>query len=597
MNLQSLGRTLNLKRVLKTVSLLNTNTELKYLRAENARYKSIVHTAPIGHFTLDGNMQIVETNPVGAEFLGLSKTEPHPTSFLNYIVTDDHQSVEEKFSSAITGMDSTVDARVKVNNKLRPVTLYLSSPGPSANNNFRCHLAVLDLSEHKAAEENLRIARDSLHHVVNHDPLTRLPNRCGIKFQLQNALESTGQKKVALLLLDLDRFRQVNDPLGHQIGDKLLKAVADRLQSVVKREDIVGRLGGDEFAIVIRNITTVSEVSAIADKISTKLALPYNSVSNDIHLAASIGVGIYPDHTDNAKELICYADAALNQAKSRGRNRIQFYTEALNAMLTKRFKLERDLRFALCSSQFELYYQPQYDLRSSSVSGYEALLRWNHPTHGVVNPADFIEIAETTGLIEPLGEWILIEACQKLAELRTQNEDITMSVNVSAIQFAGGDLRKKIVSILASTGIPTKSLELELTESALLENADNSIKMLHDLKEAGIVLAIDDFGTGYSSFSRLQQLPVSRVKIDRSFVQDIPANQNNCAITRAIISVAHDLGIEVVAEGVETHKQALFLSEIGCDVLQGYYLGRPKSFEKIANRAAFKTVHKEAEPA
>lgn len=597
MNLRFISRSLKIKRVLDSAPALNANTELKRLRAENARYKSIVHAAPIGFFALDSKMQIVEVNPAGASFLGQSQKELLRVPFINFIETGNRVNVNDKFSLVLAGEDCRFSTTISIRKKPYPVILQLTALRPSVDKDFRCHLTILDLSEHKATEENLRVARDGLHYVAHHDPLTRLPNRCGIKLQLQAALDTIDKKKVALLLLDLDHFKQVNDPLGHQAGDELLKAVADRLVSTVKREDIVGRLGGDEFAIILKNITNVSDVSAMAENISTQLALPYESVSTDIHLAASIGICVAPDHSDNSKELICYADAAMNQAKSRGRNRIQYYTEALHAMLTKRFKLERDLRLALCNSEFELYYQPQYDLRLSTVSGYEALLRWNHPAHGIINPADFIEVAETTGLIEPLGEWILTEACHKLAELRVHNKDLTLSVNVSAKQFANGDLRKKVVDILSSTGIPAKFLELELTESALMENADHSTSMLEDLREIGVALAIDDFGTGYSSFSRLQRLPVTRVKIDRSFIQDIPANQNNCSITGAIISVAHDLGIEVVAEGVETHKQALFLSEIGCDVLQGYYLGRPQPFKKIANRAAFKTVQVEAEPA
>jgi len=452
MNLRSLSRTLKIKKGLLSSPALNVYNELRRLRAENARYKSIVQAAPIGLITLDSNMQIVEVNPAGASFLGQSQKELLRVPFVDFLNTDKRGNFAEKFSLVLQGEDCHINTTVRIQKKTYSVILHLSALEPSIHSDFRCHLTILDLSEHKAAEENLRIARDGLHHVAHHDSLTRLPNRCGTKLQLQNALDVSGEKKVAFLLLDLDHFKQVNNPLGHNTGDKLLKAVADRLQSVVKGEDIVCRLGGDEFAIIIKNITDISDVSDIAEKISTQLALPYKSVSTDIHLAASIGISVSPDHSDNSKELICFADAAMNQAKSRGRNRIQFYTEALNAMLTKRFKLERDLRFALCDSQFELYYQPQYDLRTSTVCGYEALLRWNHPYHGIVYPSDFIEVAESTGLIEPLGEWILTEACQKLAQLRVHNKDITLSVNVSAKQFASGDLRKKVVDIIAFPG-------------------------------------------------------------------------------------------------------------------------------------------------
>lgn len=594
---QSPGKTTRLRRMLLSRPALTRKAELKRLRAENARYKALVETAPIGYFTLDAKMCIVEINPTGARFLAAAKSELQHTPFLSFIKPEDQQHVVEEFARLSTRRNSTVNACLTIDNRTCPVTLQLTASESPLDRTFICQVAMIDLSEQKAAKENLRIARDGLQHVANHDPLTRLPNRCGFKDQLQSALNNSGKKKVALLLLDLDHFKQVNDPLGHQTGDKLLREVADRLLSSVKKIDTVGRLGGDEFAIIMKDINEVSEVAAIAEKISDQLALPYKSVSQDIHLAASIGISVYPVHTDNARELICFADAAMNQAKSRGRNRIQFYTDALNITLTKRFELERDLRIALRKSQFELYYQPQYDLKSGSVSGYEVLLRWNHPTRGIIGPENFIDVAEATGLIEPLGEWILAQACERLVELRAQNKNLKLSVNVSAKQFSKGDFRDKIVKILSRTRIPAESLELELTESALLENVEQSISTLEVLRQAGVSLAIDDFGTGYSSFSRLQQLPVSRVKIDRSFIQNIPTNQSNCCISRAMISVAHDLGIEVVAEGVETHQQALFLSEAGCDVLQGYYVGRPKAFNQMTNKARLRTVEETEEVA
>lgn len=441
--------------------------------------------------------------------------------------------------------------------------------------NFHFYIAVVDLSEHQATRDNLRIARDGLHHIANHDPLTRLPNRWGFIDQLQLAINEATDDKVVLLLLDLDHFKQINDPLGHQVGDDLLREVAKRLLSSVSENDTVGRLGGDEFGIILRQVAEVSDVYCSLEKISHSLAEQYNSTPHDIRLSASIGISMAPTDTSNAKQLLCYADAAMNDAKLRGRNCNQFYTPALNTTLTERFQLERDLHIAWRDSQFELHYQPQYDLRSRSVSGYEVLLRWNHPQHGLIGPSSFIRMVEDTGLIEPLGEWILKTACSKLVELRKTRKDIMFSINVSAKQFTKGDLHDKITKILKTTNLSANAIELELTESALLENFDQSLSILDDLREAGVALAIDDFGTGYSSFSRLQKLPVSRVKIDRCFVHDIPENQSNCAIVKAIISVAHDLGIEVVAEGVETYKHARFLNTVACDVLQGYYIGRP----------------------
>lgn len=593
MNLQSLSRNLPFRRVLGSRPAFTRKTELHRLRAENARYKTLVNSAPIGHFTLDANMRIVEANPAAISYLAIKDGELANESLLSYFCADSKDLVKNSLDELYHGEHRSATATVCIQNRLLPVALHLTALHAAIDEPHSYHVAMVDLTEHKATEQNLRIARDGLQHIAYHDPLTRLPNRSGFKNQLQKAINTSGNKKVALILLDLDNFKQVNDPLGHHAGDKLLREVAERLLSIVKNIDTVGRLGGDEFAIVLKDIDSVSQVSAIADKINNALAHRYTSVSQDIRLAASIGISVYPVHSDNAKELICYADAAMNQAKSRGRNRTQLYTTELNDTLIKRFELERDIRNALQKSQFELYYQPQYDLRTSSVTGYEVLLRWNHPQRGIVSPESFIEVAEESGLIEPLGEWILTESCKKLALLRRTDRNLKLSVNVSAKQFSKGDLREKIADTLKTYDLPAESLELELTESALFENVEQSVSMLHSLRDEGVALAIDDFGTGYSSFSRLQKLPVTRVKIDRSFVHDIPTNQSNCSIVSAIISVAHVLGIEVVAEGVESHKQALFLSEAGCDVLQGYYVGRPQAFDNIGKKAKLKNANRE----
>ncbi len=581
MKLRHFADSFSLSRILRSKPALLKTRELDQLRAENARYKALLDAAPIGHFTLDCEYRIIEVNPVGAMLLRCATKDLTLTPFISKIRSDDRIHVSDSISGTTVTGDCTVSTSLKIQNREVPVMLHVTTVNPSNNKDYRFHVAMLDLSEHHATQNNLRIARDGLQHVANHDPLTRLPNRCGLIEQLQSAVTASPNEKVALLLLDLDQFKQVNDPLGHQIGDQLLREVASRLLSTVSEADTVGRLGGDEFAIILKGISGVAEVARIAEKVSKTLEKRYFSATYDVHLSASIGISVYPDHTDNSKKLLSYADAAMNDAKHRGRNLIQFYTSALNTRLTQRFELERDLRIALSESQFELYYQPQLDLRTNSVSGYEVLLRWNHPQDGVIGPDSFIGIIEDTGLIDPVGEWILEEACRKLIQLRRTNNNIKFSINVSAKQLVKGDLKDKISAILENTGVPANAIELELTESALLENADHSLKILQDLRDAGVDLAIDDFGTGYSSFSRLQQLPVTRVKIDRSFVHDVPGNVNNATIAKAIIAVAHDLGIEVVAEGVETPQQASFLSDATCDVLQGYHVGRPCTFAQI----------------
>ena len=582
--LRSLAKRLPLNNVSLPRFKFPNDHELKRLRTENSRYKSQLDSAPTGHFTLDSKFYIVESNHSGAGLLNSLPATLYRTAFLDCVIASDRQRVSTKLSAVTQCGCTNITTALVSDNQIVPVSLHVTPAEMSADDDFTCHIAVEDLSKHKETEDSLRIARTGLQHIAHHDPLTRLPNRCGFTRQLQQALKNTGDRKVALVLLDLDDFKQVNDPLGHQIGDNILREISDRLLSCMRKTDVLCRLGGDEFAIILRSISAECEVSAIVEKIREKLTHKYLCTTYDIRISATIGISCFPDDATSARELFSNADAAMNQAKSFGKNSVQYYSSDLNAMLTERFVLERDLRVALHESQFELYFQPQYDLASNRISGYEVLLRWNHPHLGIVGPDAFIDCAEETGLIEPLGEWILRESCKRLVELRVSDENIRLSVNVSARQFNKGDLHQKISRILSINGVPANALELELTESALLENGDHSIEMLRDLSAAGVELAIDDFGTGYSSFSRLQQLPVSRVKIDRCFVQDIPNNKGNCAIARAIISVAHDLGIAVVAEGVETHEQVVFLSEAGCDILQGYYIGRPAPFERIHQR-------------
>ena len=594
MKLRSLKKPFSLSRFQSSAPWMLQNKEIRRLRAENARYKAFLNTAPIGYFTLDGELRVVESNQAATEQLEVATDKLYLSLFPSYVNSADRVQLLQIFSDVATdekGDAQTMRTTLVVQNRPVPVMLHISLA--STSNKHRFHVAMVDHSEYQATRDNLRIARDGLQHIANHDPLTRLANRWGFIDQLQLAINESTNGDVALLLLDLDHFKQINDPLGHQVGDDLLREVAKRLSSSVSKADTVGRLGGDEFGIILSNIKQLSAVNKTIEKIRASLADQYESTPHDIRLSASIGVSLAPTDTNNAKQLLSYADAAMNDAKLRGRNCTQFYTPALNTTLIERFQLERELNIAWRDSQFELHYQPQYDLRSRSINGYEVLLRWNHPQHGLIGPASFIQVVEDTGLIEPLGEWILKTACKKLVELRNTNKEMIFSINVSAKQFIKGDLHDKITKILASTGLPANAIELELTESALLENFDQSLTILDELREAGVSLAIDDFGTGYSSFSRLQKLPVSRVKIDRCFVHDIPENQSNCAIVKAIISVAHDLGIEVVAEGVETPKHARYLNTVGCDVLQGYYIGRPSVISLFNNTRNIQTDEKE----
>ena len=573
-------------------------TEMARLRTDNLKYKEMFESAPIGYFTLDQFLQITEVNAAAAQILGKRLQQVINTPFTVYASKEDRDALRTHVSSVIAGKSGKIKIRVICGaGKIVSVTLYSHPVRIAGKRGTYCQTAMMDISEHSAAEAQLRKAKDYLQHAATHDTLTKLPNRLYFNDQLNASLlraRRTG-KKVAVILMDLDRFKNVNDTLGHQVGDELLIEVAKRIQNAVRGFDTVARLGGDEFTVILEQISNTTEVSEIARVIGRELAKLFVLGTHEVSTAASMGVCIYPSDSLNTDEIIRFADAAMYRAKSMGRNNIQFFTTDLNAELFRKFTLENDLRTALRNDQFELFFQPQYDVRKKRIIGMEALLRWNHPTRGQITPDQFIDIAEDTGVIEDLGDWILEEACNRLGELRAQGHtELRVSVNLSARQFCQTNLQRRIVEILNVTNIPPELLELELTESSLLEDAGHSISTLKALRNIGVELSIDDFGTGYSSLSRLRRLPLSRIKIDRSFVSGLPLNQDDRAITKAIVSMAHELGMEVVSEGVETDAQKRYLQKINCDLLQGYHVGRPMRFDKLERMLNSRQVGEQA---
>ena len=595
MDFRSLFNALRLTRARTSRCADLANPELLRLRKENTELKSTIDFSQLGYVSVDSNAKVIATNHSAETLLGNSKNQLLNTTLYRYFSDSDLPHLQHVIQQATHGTATRLRTTAGGTDNCIPVMLYLC-PVKSQSRKI-CQITLVDLSEHKAAEDSLRIARNGLHHIASHDALTRLPNRVGFNDRLETTLIKAKNLKqqVAVMILDLDQFKRINEPLGHQTGDQLLKAVANRLKNCVPFGSDMGRLWGDEFAITVENINTHEEIACVAKEIQEQLAKPYFLGDHELITGASIGVGIYPEHASTAEGLIRAAGNALNVAKSEGRNRTQFFKSGLDNPVHQRFKLESDLRRDIRDDCFELYFQPQYDLSKRGIVSYEALLRWNHPQRGLLSPDSFIDLVEETGLIEPLGTWVMEEACTRFAQLKANGNPVErISVNVSARQFAKGDLCVKIKDILKKTGTPPQALEIELTESALIEDLSDSLEVLKQLRDIGVDIAIDDFGTGYSSFSRLQRLPVTRVKIDRTFIQDIPHNTSNESIVRAIISVAHELKMEVVAEGVETHSQAKFLSTVGCDLLQGYYVGEPGPVSRIAAKAKLKTSHKAA---
>jgi diguanylate cyclase (GGDEF)-like protein len=424
----------------------------------------------------------------------------------------------------------------------------------------------------------VRSAEAHLHYLAHVDPVTALPNRHEFNERLSFALKKADrfETSVGLLLLDLDNFKVVNDTLGHDCGDILLKLVADRLVQTLRSNDVICRIGGDEFVIIVEPSEGATEIDNVARKILAALAAPIGVDGHQLYVSTSIGVSVYPRDAADARTLTRSADTAMYHAKNRGKNGFVVFQPEMEESAQKRLKLEANLRRALELGELQLHYQPQIDLRSGNLVGVEALARWHCAELGHVSPAEFIPVAEESGIIVALGRWVLASACSQAAAWRAAGllEHIEhVAVNLSARQTRDPALMDDILAILQETGLPARLLELEITEGVLMENVNANLDLLHRFQAAGIHLSIDDFGTGYSSMSYLKRFPINQLKIDRSFVHDVPGDGE--AIATAIIAMAHSLDLTVVAEGVETADQLAFLRRAGCDIMQGYYFARP----------------------
>ncbi|MEK7870892.1 MAG: EAL domain-containing protein, partial [Nitrospirota bacterium] len=390
------------------------------------------------------------------------------------------------------------------------------------------------------------------------------------------------KRKAAVMFLDMDRFKVINDTLGHTVGDSLLKAFAERLTTSVRSGDTVARLGGDEFIIVLADIAHAEDVTIVAEKIIHSLSKPFNLEGNELFITTSIGISLYPDDGKQPETLLKNADTAMYRAKEQGRNNYQYYSSAMNVSSFERLMMETSLRQALEKGEFLLHYQPQVDLATNQIIGTETLIRWKHPTMGLVSPAKFIPLAEETGIIVPIGEWVLRTAClQNKAWQAAGFPPIRNSVNVSGIQFRRTNLVETIRRVLDETGLAPQYLEIELTESILMKNEEKMIAAIDALHEMGVYISIDDFGIGYSSLSYLKRFAINSLKIDQSFIREITVNPEDAAIVAAIVTLAHSLKLKVIAEAVETDDQLKFLRALKCDEMQGYLFSKPLPAEDI----------------
>jgi diguanylate cyclase (GGDEF)-like protein/PAS domain S-box-containing protein len=430
---------------------------------------------------------------------------------------------------------------------------------------------VMDITDRKMAEQ--RVA-----HMAHHDALTGLPNRVLLRDRIQHAIAHAHRagSKIAVLFIDLDRFKTINDSLGHQLGDRLLQAVASRILVCVREGDTVARVGGDEFVIVIPGIDTSADASTVAGKILEVLGNAFHLHGNDLHVGASVGISLYPSDGADAETLMRNADTAMYAAKDAGRGNFKFFTQHMNVAAQQRLTLETALRRAIENGEFELFYQPIFDLAARTISGFEALIRWRQPgTEEIIEPDEFVGVAEESGLIVPIGDWVLREALTHAQSWQTPERPLTIAINVSANQLSRRTFVERVRELIHETGIDPVLVELEVTESVIIEGTSEARDALDQIAALGVNLAIDDFGTGYSGLAYLKRLPIDTVKIDQSFVRDLTIDPDDAAIVTAIVAMARSLGVDVIAEGVETEEQREFLAANECDEMQGYLFSPP----------------------
>ena len=495
-------------------------------------------------------------------------------AFVNAVHPEDRRSVMEMMDRVIQQHEPySFEHRIMLpNGAVRSVHAQGEVTLDANNKPLRMVGALQDVTEQKLAQERLS-------YLAYFDPLTGLPNRVLLNERMQQAMAEASrvERLVAILYLDLDRFKYVNDTLGHEFGDALIKMVAERLTGLLRPGgDTVSHYGGDEFTIVLANVAHVDDVTRVAQKIVDSFARHFTVASRDLFITASIGITLYPFDDSSIENLLKNADAAMYHAKERGRNTFQFYTAEMNIRAARRFGIETALRHALERGELSLHYQPQVDLKTGSLYGMEALLRWHSAEFGSVSPVEFIPLAEESGLIQSIGEWVLRSACaQTRAWQKAGFADLRIAVNLSARQFRQENLVQLIRQTLIDTELEARFLDLEITESMLMHDMDRTVATLMELSALGSALSVDDFGTGYSSLSYLKRFPIDVLKIDRSFVNDITGDPDDAAIATAIIAMAHSLGIKVVAEGVETQTQMEFLQQQHCDAMQGYLFSKP----------------------
>ena len=545
------------------------------LRAQNVRFDTAINNMTQGLLLFDPSQQLVVCNQRYIEMYGLSAGIVKPGCSFREIIA------HRKATGSFAGDEDEYCTRILQNIGLRNSMVVETRDGRSIQ---IVNEPLADggwVATHEDITER-RLAEDQIRHLAHYDALTNLPNRALFHEKLKQELDRiTAGAQLAVLYIDIDEFKSVNDTLGHLIGDELLKSVAASLSRCVAASDFVARLGGDEFAIVQTAVKTPADVTELVTRVFDTIREPYECFGHQVTTDASIGIALAPQHGVDLDQILKNADLAMYAAKSAGRRTYRFFEPAMDAQVKARRKLEMDLRQAITDGALEVYYQPCISLQDNEITGCEALLRWHHPERGMIPPAEFIPIAEDTGLINQLGEWVLTTAC---AEAATWPDHIKLAVNVSPVQFKSGTLALKIVAALAASGLAANRLELEITEAVLIRDDEAALAILHQLRGIGVRIALDDFGTGYSSLSYLQRFPFDKIKIDRYFVNDIAEPDGSSSIVRAIVNIAAARHMMTTAEGVETRQQQELLRALGCAEMQGYLFSPAQPAAELRRR-------------
>src|SRR3990170_778461 len=556
-------------------------------QAENLAAKAyadnIVKSVQSGLVVVTSDFNVFRVNPAFSSMFSLKAEEVEGRRIDDILpFADLKEAIRDAFRNGNESEDNVLETSSQGNRYFR-ISVSMIKPSESQETEGQALLVIEDITERKLTEE--KIIR-----MANYDNLTGLPNRRLLMSYLSQALTLVSRRALyaAILFIDLDRFKLINDTLGHSAGDELLKEVAERLKKCVRLSDTVGRLGGDEFIVLLPDIEQIDDVIIICNRIQTIFDSPVRIGEQEVSVMMSIGISVYPTDGDDGETLLRKADVAMYRAKSDGKSCYRFYSEGMSQSGANRLRLESRLRRAAERGELYLNYQPQVDVNTGRIYGAEALLRWNDPGYGIISPKEFIPIAEESGLIIPIGEWLLRTACLQAKEWQGSGlNHIKLAVNISLRQFMQKEFAHVVGRILKETGLDAGDLELELTESIIMENAESVINILNELKQIGVSLAIDDFGTGYSSLMYLKLMPIDIIKIDQSFVNDMTVNKDDASICDAIIKLAKSLNLEVIAEGVETLDQIELLKRLDCNNIQGYIVSKPlgcKEFEKFLSK-------------